>query len=154
VVISGTQKLLAARERSEHMTVLHRIGVAITDLAWYAAACAILAALIYATEGSQIVSDGGLSLGKIVGVYAAVAIVSGVILGILRPIAKGVLSTSLVSIPVALPSAMTILWFAEDRQMSRLTPVDCVIAIVIAVVGGPLIAAYVRLRKAKETERS
>lgn len=131
-------------------SVSHRIGTAIIELTWYAAACAILAMLIYATEGQSIAKEGGLPLGKIVGVYAAVAIVSGAILGILRPLAKGVLSTSLVSIPVAFPAMMTVLWFAEDRQISHLTPIDCVIALVLSVVGGPLIAAYVRIRGSKK----
>jgi hypothetical protein len=127
--------------------VTSRILASIADLSWYGAACTILAALIYWNEQDSIARDGGLSLGRLVAVYVAITILSGVILGVLRPLAKGTLSTSLVSIPVALPAALAAVWFAEGRQVSRVSTTDVIIALCLATIAGPLIVAYDSARK-------
>lgn len=128
------------------MRILGRILTSIGELAWYAAAAAIIAALIYLAEGEKITKEGGLPLARIIGMYAIVALVSGIVLGLLRPLARGTWSTLCISIPVAFPSALTIIWLANDRQFRRFSMVDISIALGIAAFLGPFATTYVRVR--------
>lgn len=129
------------------MPLIRRIGAAIGELAWYGAACALLAALIYAREGTSIVQDGGLPLKQLVAVYALVTVVSGILLGLLQPFARSVVGTGLVSIVVAWPSMLVVVWMAADRQMARITSTDVYLSLGLAAFVGPIIAAYVHIRR-------
>lgn len=128
------------------MRTVKRIIGAIGELAWYGAACALLAALIYAAEGDEIIRDGGLSLRQMVIVYVVVTIACGVVLGLLKPLAKGWIGRILVSIPTAWPAAITVMWFVKDRHTNELNLYDYALALALAAFAGPFIAAYVHLR--------
>lgn len=128
------------------MRTVKRIIGAIGELAWYGAACALLAALIYAAEGDEIVRDGGLSLRQMVIVYVVVTMACGVVLGLLKPLAKGWTGRILVSILVAWPAAVVVMWFVKNRQINELNVTDYALALALAAFAGPCIAAYVHLR--------
>jgi hypothetical protein len=132
--------------RRASSNVASRILKSIGDLAWYAAAGSIIAALIYWTKPDQFTAGQDLTLREVVMLYAADTIVSGVVLGLLRPLATGIMSTLLVSIPVAFPSGMIVMWLVEDRQLSRLTAMDVGFAICIATFVGPFIVGYLLAR--------
>jgi hypothetical protein len=137
-----------------HLPLIRRIGAAIGELAWYGVACVLLAAAIYVREGTEIVQEGGLPLLQLVLVYVLATVVSGVLLGLLQPFARSVLGTGLVSIVVAWPSALIVIWMAEDRQMSRITSTDIFLSLGLAAFAGPVIAAYVYIRRRDDNAKA
>ena len=130
-----------------------RIASGIGELAWYGAACALLATLIYAADGKDVLRDGGLPLLALVGVYAVITIVCGTLLGILKPFAEGTVRIGLVAAVVALPAMVAVMWFAADRKFGNLGAVDYEIAAALAVIVGPLVAAYARIRQGQGAGR-
>jgi hypothetical protein len=71
------------------MSVIRRIAKSIGEFGWPAGVCALIAIFAYAIEGDPTVTKGGVSLQFMLGMYAACAIVSGTVLGLLRPLATG-----------------------------------------------------------------
>jgi hypothetical protein len=134
-------------QEPNQLPLIRRIGAAIGALAWYGAACTLLAAIIYAREGTAIVQDGGLPLLQLVAVYVLVTVVSGVLLGLLQPFTRSVIGTGLVSIVVSWPSMLVVIWMVADRQMTRITSTDVYLSLGLAGFAGPFIAAYVHLRR-------
>ena len=130
-----------------------RIASSIGELAWYGAACALLATLISASDGTDVLRDGGLPLLALIGVYAVITVVCGALLGILRPLAASTVSIGLVAAVVALPAMVAVMWFAADRKFSHMGAVDYEIAVALAVIVGPLVAAYSRIREGHGADR-
>ncbi len=121
-----------------------RVLRGVTSFLPYFGACAILAGVAYASEGDAIVREGGPTFWSLLAIYLALAISCGAAWGLAQPLMRGPVSASLVSALVAWPAAASIMWFAKDRQFRDMTPVDLVIATVLAAIFGPLIAAYQR----------
>jgi hypothetical protein len=136
------------RPAADHSaSIWRRIAVGIGELAWYGAACALLATLVYAAEGRDIVREGGLPLLPLIGVYSVITVVCGALLGLLKPIAKGAIGMGLVATIVALPAIIAVMWFSADRRFERIGAVDYAIAVVLAAIVGPLSVAYARIRR-------
>jgi len=129
------------------MSVTRRVAKAIGEVGWSAGACALIAIIAYASEGDAIAAKGGVPLGYLLGIYATCAIASGTVLGLMRPIATGWLGEALVSIPVAWPIAFSIMLLSRDGRIREMDALDFEISIALAVVLGPLAAAYQRTRR-------
>ncbi len=126
-----------------------RVAAAIGEAGWAAAACSLIAVVAYALEWDAIVARGGVSLLGLLGIYAGCAIVSGTVLGIMRPLTAGWLGSALVSIPVAWPVAFSAMLLSRDGRLRDMDSLDFAISFALAIVLGPIAAAYVRIRRRK-----
>lgn len=124
-----------------------RIVAAVGQAGWSAAACALVAIVAYARDGDSIVADGGVSLLRLLGIYAACAVVAGTALGVMRPFATGWLGAALVSILVAWPIAFSTMLLSRDGRLRDMDSVDFGISVALAVMLGPFAVAYVRIRR-------
>jgi hypothetical protein len=79
--------------------------------------------------------------------YFLLALVSGSLLGGLQPVAKGVLGKAFVGFMTAWPATYGILAWSQDWRLSEFTAVDHTVALGLALVAGPLGAAYAHQRK-------
>jgi hypothetical protein len=131
------------------MSVMRRVANSIGEFGWPAGACALIAIVAYASDGDAITAKGGVSLQFMLGMYAACAIVSGTVLGLLRPLATGWLGEALVSIPVAWPAAFSITVMSHDGRIREMDALDFWISIGLAAFLGPVTAAYIHIRRQK-----
>jgi hypothetical protein len=108
-----------------------------------AAYCAGMAVLVYVVNGERaIVRATGLSFQMLLLLYAATALLSGTVLGILKPFVRSSLTAALVGIPVFLPPAFAIVILSRRGSIASLTATDIWVACAGAAVFGPLVAAY------------
>jgi hypothetical protein len=119
-------------------SIVSAIGAAL----WSAAACAILATLIYAIQGDEIAREGGIELSQLLLIYLGTAVASGIVIGVLRPITGGVTGRSIVGIVASLPVTFSIMLMSRDLRLGQMDKVDYWIAIAMSVVLGPFVAAY------------
>lgn len=128
-------------------SLTRRVATTVGQAAWSAAACALIAIAAYARDGDAIVANGGVSLLRLLGIYAACAVVAGTVFGIIRPFAAGWLGAALVSIPVAWPLAFSTMLLSREGRLRDMDLVDFGLSIALAVVLGPLAATYMRIRR-------
>ena len=126
-----------------------RIATALGEAGWSAAACALIAIVVYARDGDSIVAHGGVPLHHLLGIYATCAIFAGIALGIMRPLAASWLGAALVSIPVAWPVAFSTMLLSRDGRLRDMDAVDFWLSVALAVGLGPLAATYLRIRQRK-----
>jgi hypothetical protein len=113
---------------------------------WSAGACAIVATIAFLLEPEGFNREGHPSLLSLVLFYFGLALVSGSLLGALQPIAKGVTGKAFVGFMTAWPASYGIVAWSQDWRLSEITTVDHAIAFGLALVAGPLGAAYVHRR--------
>lgn len=128
------------------MTLLTRIAHGIGTALLSAIGCSAIAVYVYASEGTSIVRNGGLTLGSLIAVYAATAVASGTILGLLRPFARGKFRLAATSAAVAWPVAFAIMLLARHARIQDLDAVDYTMSVLLAVIFGPLTVAYAHFR--------
>lgn len=129
------------------MSMIYRVKEEIIRTSWSAAACALIAIAIYAKEGDRIAAAGGVDLPHLVALYFAIAVVSGTILGVLKPLAKGKLGAALLSIPVAWPVTFSIMLLSRAGRLGDLDVIDYGGSVVLACIAGPLGTAYLHIRR-------
>lgn len=143
----ASRKPPQAAIRSDVKPLSLRIMTSMEKVLWPALGYGLIAVVFYAFEGREIAREGGPTLSRLLALYATAAVLTGLILGLLSPFANGWLRTGLVSILVAWPAGFLIMFFVKNGDYTKIDAIDVALALALAVVIGPLGAAYVHARK-------
>ena len=122
---------------------LSRVAGGIATMLAYAILPTVLALVVYLLDPDAFGRENYPSLQALLSLYLALGVVGGSALGLLRQYAKGRLRTALVSIGVALPMTLTLMLYVADWRPQKMEAFHFVVAVFLAVVFGPLTAAYV-----------
>jgi hypothetical protein len=109
----------------------------------YALFPTLLAVVGYLLDPDALGRDAFPSLRSLLALYVILGLLGGSTLGLLRPYAQGRLRTGLVGVGVALPMTLTLMLFVANWRLGDMDALHFVVAVILALVAGPLGAAYI-----------
>ena len=120
-----------------HRRALKGIG----QLMWAAGASGLVAVLLYSSSPEEM--RDAPPLPQLLALYFGIALVSGAIWGILRPLVSGLLAQSAVAALAAWPLAVALVVMVGDRGLMAITIGDHAIAFAIALWLGPVVVILI-----------
>lgn len=123
-----------------------RILRGIGQMAWPSVASAIVAIVVYSQDKQATTGENAAPLPLLLGIYAGTAVLSGAIIGALKPWSRAGLGVVATYIAAVLPFTAAMVILARGGHIGALRKADVIGALILAFIVGPVVAAFVHIR--------